>query len=152
MECLTLLFLCTGNYYRSRFAEILFNTLAQDTDISWRAESRGIAVDPGNGNIGPISKFAVQGLMARGISPEHPPRLPQQVNEHDLHRADYIIVLDETEHRPLLQQQFPYWLNRVTFWSVPDLDRLSAEDALAAIERHVKGLIQELRQNGHIYL
>jgi protein-tyrosine phosphatase len=147
-----LLFLCTGNYYRSRFAEILFNTLAKDTEISWRAESRGIAVDPGNGNTGPISKFAVQGLTVRGISRERSPRFPQQVSEYDLQRADHIIVLDEAEHRPLLQQRFPRWINHVTYWNIPDLDRLSAEKALAAIESRIKCLIQELRQNGHAYL
>ena len=27
-ESKTILFLCTGNYYRSRFAEILFNSVA----------------------------------------------------------------------------------------------------------------------------
>ena len=38
-----LLFLCTGNYYRSRFAELLFNALAREAGLSWIASSRGIA-------------------------------------------------------------------------------------------------------------
>ena len=152
MACSMLLFLCTGNYYRSRFAEILFNTLVKDTGISWQAESRGIAVDPGNGNTGPISKFAVQGLTVRGIPLEQSPRFPQQVSEHDFRKADHIIVLDETEHRPLLQQRFPHWINHVTYWNIPDLDRLSAEEALAATESRIKCLIQEFRQNEHTYL
>ena len=37
------LFLCTGNYYRSRFAEILFNQLAPTRGLNWRADSRGLA-------------------------------------------------------------------------------------------------------------
>ena len=37
------LFLCTGNYYRSRFAEMLFNALASRKDLDWTADSRGLA-------------------------------------------------------------------------------------------------------------
>ena len=39
------LFLCTGNYYRSRFAESLFNSVAGKMGLPWRASSRG-KVDP----------------------------------------------------------------------------------------------------------
>jgi hypothetical protein len=34
------LFLCTGNYYRSRFAEVLFNSVAGKMGLPWRASSR----------------------------------------------------------------------------------------------------------------
>lgn len=40
----TVLFLCTGNYYRSRFAEIYFNALAAQRGSPWRADSRVAAV------------------------------------------------------------------------------------------------------------
>ena len=36
----TVLFLCTGNYYRSRFAEELFNHRAARDGLSWVAQSR----------------------------------------------------------------------------------------------------------------
>ena len=39
------LFLCTGNYYRSRFAEALFNSLAKRAELNWTADSRGLATD-----------------------------------------------------------------------------------------------------------
>jgi len=38
-----ILFLCTGNYYRSRYAEEIFNHLAKREDLPWRAFSRGAA-------------------------------------------------------------------------------------------------------------
>jgi hypothetical protein len=40
----TVLFLCTGNYYRSRFAEALFNSVAGRMGLPWRASSRGLAL------------------------------------------------------------------------------------------------------------
>jgi protein-tyrosine phosphatase len=41
----TVLFLCTGNYYRSRFAEVLFNSVAGTMGLPWRASSRGLALE-----------------------------------------------------------------------------------------------------------
>jgi protein-tyrosine phosphatase len=37
------LFLCTGNYYRSRYAEELFNHIARAEGLGWRAFSCGAA-------------------------------------------------------------------------------------------------------------
>ena len=37
------LFLCTCNYYRSRFAEIVFNHKARKAGLDWQATSRGLA-------------------------------------------------------------------------------------------------------------
>ena len=52
-----ILFLCTGNYYRSRFAEIFFNWHAEQRVLAWRAESRGLALDASN--VGPISRHTL---------------------------------------------------------------------------------------------
>ena len=40
----SVLFLCTGNYYRSRFAEIYFNSVAVKMGLSWRAFFRALAL------------------------------------------------------------------------------------------------------------
>ena len=47
------LFLCTGNYYRSRFAEAVFNSVAARMGLSWRASSRGLALERG-GKASPV--------------------------------------------------------------------------------------------------
>jgi protein-tyrosine phosphatase len=60
------LFLCSGNYYRSRFAEHLFNYLAEGIRLPWHADSRGLAVGL-NGNIGPISRHTLRRLHALSI-------------------------------------------------------------------------------------
>ena len=79
----TLLFICTGNYYRSRFAELLFNHLSGEAGLDWNAESCGIAVDLGAENVGPMSGNALHGLARRGVYPELPVRVPRQVTEDE---------------------------------------------------------------------
>ena len=106
-----LLFLCTGNYYRSRFAEMLFNVLARESGLGWVACSRGIATDLGLRNEGPISKHALQGLEARGVSVGKTIRPPMQLKEEELEGANLIVALKEEEHRKLLGERFPMWLS-----------------------------------------
>ena len=139
-----LLFLCTGNYYRSRFAEIYFNTLASQTNLPWVAESRGLRLS--EGNLGPISKFAVAGLQARDIQVKAPDSFPRLTTEDDLIRADLIIAVKEAEHRPLLIEQFPTWVNQVEYWHIHDLDQASAEDALAQLETQIKDLVARFQR------
>ncbi len=140
-----LLFLCTGNYYRSRFAEHLFNSLASQYHLDWQATSRGVATEFGIGNVGPISSFARQGLAARGIMLEENLRMPMQLQEPELAQADRIIALNKAEHRPQIVKRFPAWVDRIEYWHIPDLDVTAADVALPAIERQVHELIRQLR-------
>ncbi len=135
----TVLFPCSGNYYRSRFAEHLFNAIADRNQLPWRADSRGLVVGQA-GNVGPISRYAVRGLEQRGIHLNGNIRFPLQVTEQDLGRANVIFALKEAEHRRMLAVQFPAWVDRVEYWHVHDLDCAEPEDALAQLEREVVAL------------
>lgn len=136
------LFLCTGNYYRSRFAEILFNHLAEQQNLEWRADSRGIAAQSFQ-QPAPISPYTLDGLQARNIYVESP-RDPLQLVDADLIGVDRIIALYDREHRPLLAEHFPDHGAPIEFWDVPDLDEISADDALERIEGQVNALIRSL--------
>ena|ERR1041384_7178158 len=138
------LFLCTSNYYRSRFAGILFNDLARRRQLDWMAESRGIAGGQGANNAGPISIHAMKGLRARGIAVPDDTRQPLPLQETDLLQADLVIALDEQEHRPLLRVVFPAWENKVEYWHVHDLHLSPAEEALPALESEIRKLIERL--------
>src|SRR5947209_4616021 len=72
------LFLCTGNYYRSRFAEAFFNARAPKADVPWRAASRGLAIELGVNNPGPMSAAAVARLCQLKIPVESYLRPPAQ--------------------------------------------------------------------------
>jgi len=136
-----ILFLCTGNYYRSRFAEHLFNALAEAHQVSWHAESRGLAIEYGVNNVGAISRHARLGLSERGIILSAHERFPLQVLETDFARADKIVALDESEHRPLMQQRFPAWTERIEYWEIHDVELVFPKVALQQIEQQVKRLI-----------
>lgn len=139
-----LLFLCTGNYYRSRFAEVLFNARARAADLPWLACSRGLAIERGVANVGPVAVQVIERLRIHGIALEPPIRFPLQVQEADLHAANLIIALDEAEHRELLQQRYPLWPDRVEYWQVNDAHLMPVEDALEMIEREVGRVVERL--------
>jgi translation initiation factor 1 len=141
----TVLFLCTSNYCRSRFAEIFFNSVAGKMALPWRAMSRGLAVEWDVDNVGPMSAAAVTALEGLGIrAGDDCARPPAQVTADELERADRIVALNQAEHLPLLQERFPAWAGKVEFWHVDD-----APDALALLEREVMGLIARILGGGN---
>jgi protein-tyrosine-phosphatase len=135
----TIPFLCTGNYYRSRFAENLFNSLAGKESLPWTAESKGLAIERGIYNVGPMSESAVQTLRAMGAHGEACERMPATATAADFDKADRIIALKEAEHRPLMLERYPAWAEMVEYWHVEDDD-----DALPHVEREVRELIARL--------
>ena len=143
----TVLFLCTGNYYRSRFAEVLFNSVAGRMGLSWRASSRGLALERGVNNVGPMAASAIKALEAMGLrTADAMTRLPAQVTTDDLERADRIVALKHAEHLPLLQERFPAWAEKVEFWHVDDAD--DAPEVLGLIEQEVMGLVARILGGG----
>jgi protein-tyrosine phosphatase len=116
------LFLCTGNIFRSAFAEHYFNFLAarnlkldpadpRRKKTLWRAESRGLdlqQLSPSQ-RAARMSKFAVDRLdqLQAGL-----PRLAGNLPDHtptplavaDLEGADRVIAMHEPSHKPMLQR------------------------------------------------
>jgi protein-tyrosine phosphatase len=144
------LFLCTGNYYRSRFAEELFNFAAPVECPGWTAVSRGIAVDLGINNVGPTARSAAEALQKHGIN-FNPllARMPLQVEIADLDSAHHIVALKKAEHLPLMQERFPSWLgtrdpDRIEYWHIHDTDCMAPEHALPLIAEQVQGLMKRL--------
>lgn len=135
------LFICTGNFYRSRFAEAVFNHRATQVGSRWRAFSRGLAIHTIEGDLSP---YAATALEERHIPRSCTGVTRVALTEDDLRSADRVIALQESEHRPYMEEQFPHWANRITYWEVPDLRDCSADVALPAIERPVEALIAEL--------
>ncbi len=140
----TVLLLCTGNYYRSRFAEVLLNSVAGKMGLPWRASSRGLALERGVNNVGPMEVSAVKALEARGLRAlAEFARFPIQVTVEDFEAAHWIVALKEAEHLPLLQERYPAWAEKVEFWQVDDVP-----EVLGLIEREVMDLAARLIGGG----
>ncbi len=139
------LFLCTGNYYRSRFAEELFNHLAKADGVAWRAFSRGVAPKPPPVDIGPMSRFALKALKAKAIQPEGIERAPRPCTLVDFDQAHLVVALKEAEHRPMIERRFPAVASRVNYWHVDDIEFVHPSVALALIEKQVRELIATLK-------
>jgi predicted translation initiation factor SUI1 len=140
----SILFLCTGNYYRSRFAEIFFNSVATKLGLPWRAVSRGLALERGAGNVGPMAKSAIKELESKGIraSTEFA-RAPLPASPADFAKADYIVALQHSEHLPLLQERHPAWIEKTEFWDVDDVPGICG-----LIETEVMDLTARLLSGG----
>jgi translation initiation factor 1 len=140
----TILFLCTGNYYRSRFAEVLFVSVIKKMGLPWYASSRALAIERGINNVGSTATAAIKALETMGIrDAERCGRLPAQVTMNELEQADVIVALKHAEHLPLLQERFPAFAENVEFWHVDD-----APDALPIIESKINDLLARLLGGG----
>ena len=166
------LFLCTGNYYRSRFAEILFNWHATITELdvgsvakvpsgqgaeasgdptakahqklTWRADSRGLALNPGN--LGPMSEFTIRRLNRLQVPVDQYLRYPKELTLNDLNRADHIVAVKAAEHRPLISRRFPDWLHKIEYWDIHDVDCEGPDTALPQLEKQVMELLHRLKR------
>ncbi|MFA5137732.1 MAG: low molecular weight phosphatase family protein [Elusimicrobiota bacterium] len=138
----TVLFLCSGNYYRSRFAELFFEWTAKAAALRWKARSRGLWLNCDN--MGPISPDAARALEGLGVQVPRDVRFPLEAVEEDLLAADLVIAVHEREHRPMIESRFPAAARRVEYWQVPDLDGAAPHAALAELAVQVRGLAQRL--------
>lgn len=119
------IFICTGNYYRSRLAEELFNIYVQDTDLACEATSRGLIE---TNSIKGISPFTFQYLDEHGWgSRVDPTRNPMTLRVSDLEEARLLIALNKDEHEPMMRERFgqiPKILEekgRLRYWNVCDV-------------------------------
>jgi protein-tyrosine phosphatase len=122
----------------------LFNHRAARDGLSWMAQSRALAIERGIDNVGAISPFAQKALEERGLVAQGEHRLPLQCNVIDLQTASHIVALNEVEHRPLMLERFPYWEDRADYWTISDIDVVSPQVALNAIDNQVDELVGRL--------
>ena len=92
-----ILFLCSGNYYRSRFAEEVFNFKSRAVSSNWSADSRGLRLNANN--VGSISAAALRRMEMLGIQPINGHKSPEIVRETDFENySDLVIAMSQEEH------------------------------------------------------
>lgn len=143
-----LLFLCTGNYYRSRFAEEYFNYYAVKRNLPWRADSMGIQRDfTGNGNVGPISTITLAELASIGIEAQGKRRMPKHVYERDFGAFDKIIAMSREEHEPMLSEIWNMANKNIDYFNVEDLHIEDSDSALPRLRKHLDNLLEKLSKH-----
>jgi protein-tyrosine phosphatase len=81
------LFVCTANVCRSPMAAAMFNALAEDRGLPWRAESAGVAALEGE----PTAENALEALREVGIYPEA--HRARQVSAAMFEEADLVLAM-----------------------------------------------------------
>jgi len=116
-------FVCTGNFYRSRLAEEIFRFYAKSSQGDPVAFSRGLMV---NGDLKGMHSGALSYLTAMGIDPA-PVRDPMPLMVDELISANHLVLLNKSEHEPLMEREFKAVYrkfvsrNAVTCWNVFDV-------------------------------
>lgn len=141
------LFLCTGNYYRSRFAEEYVNWHSRTMGTNLRAESAGLARNIGpTRNPGPISPNSLAAFKRYGIEApiESIERYPRSLEVTSLDRYDLIIVLDKDEHEPMVQSHIPdYQKYPIIYWNIKDVQDSLPESAIAKLKECLDDLLSK---------
>lgn len=135
------LFICTGNYYRSRYAEAVFNFQAMEKKSEWSAFSRGLAIHCARGDLAIETRMMMEkkkiALSMTGVT-------RVQVIEPDFYSAERVIALQRHEHYPMMKAQFPAWADRIEYWDVADIGFVSSSLALMRIEQLVIELCEKI--------
>ncbi|MGB3121313.1 MAG: hypothetical protein WBE58_20995 [Verrucomicrobiales bacterium] len=137
----TVLFICSGNYYRSRFAEAVFNHRARQLGLAWGAVSRGLQLRK---RPAPLAPEAVEGLEERRIPTCLTGAHPMLLTVDDLVCSHLVVALKESEHLPRIARAFPGWERRITFWNIHDIDVEPSSTALPKLELMVSDLVDLL--------
>jgi protein-tyrosine phosphatase len=62
-----------------------------------------------------------------------------------LESADFIVALNEVEHRSLMRERFPNWESRIQYWEIGDAALVQPNKALALIDAQVEALLANFR-------
>ena len=114
------LFLGTGPAEVSRFVETQFNAVSARIGLPWQGFYRDLHHDATPGTTAPGTPVV-----------------------EDLKKADRIVALNHTEHRPLLQALCPNWVDKVEFWEVPP-----GPKANETISNEISGLVARILSGG----
>jgi protein-tyrosine phosphatase len=141
------LFLCTGNYYRSRLAEELLRYNARKVDLEIECDSAGLGNIPNPSNEGFIGVAVLQYLQTRGIRSSSLERYPKKWSLSDIQAADIIVCMNEREHRVMFESQIRSFSDhrQIVYWHVPDVEEDPDLLGPGLIDGAVSRLLEKLK-------
>ncbi len=129
------LFVCSGNAYRSPLAEALLKKLRPDLEI----DSAGLHVAI------PIST-KVREYLAKHDAAQHLKKAPQSIDEKNLECYDLIVAMEQI-HLEAILRVCPECESRVIEWNIEDpyfLENGDARKIYLQVENKVKELAKSL--------
>ena len=130
-----ILFVCSGNAYRSPLAEALLKKLRSDLEI----DSAGLHV------IIPISK-QVQEYLAKRNAAQYLKQTPQSIYEKNLREYDLIVAMERIHENSILRV-CPECETKLVDWNIEDpyfLEYEEAKNVYLYIENKVEELAKSL--------
>jgi len=146
--CRRCFFFCSGNYYRSRYAEIVFNTLARASKDRLARHVRGPFAPSTSPTTQALSRpsFSTSRTIADGGARAHS-RPARRYQARSRRRAGHRCV-KESEHRTILAARFPEFVDRVVYWNIHDVDVASPADNPARARKGGRRALQTLSPSG----
>ena len=72
---------------------------------------------------------------------------PKALTKEDLEKSDYIVLMDEAEHRPMLDKQFPVRNDRkIHYWHIGETGEMKPATTCHAMAREVEELLRTLER------
>ena len=121
-----ILFLCSGNAYRSPVAEALLKKFRPDLKV----DSAGVH------NAIPISEVA-KGFLERENARQYLKKTPEDLDSKQLNEYDLIVAM-EPQHRDIILSRCPECESRIVVWDI--------EDPYFLPEGHAEKIFNQIRQ------
>ena len=139
---MNVLFVCTANIHRSRFAEEVFNHLAKKSNSVHEAFSAGLRV--GDYSFRTIYYPALDNLKKFNITPLRPNADSTHIDDVELHEYSRIICMDEGEHKPMILANSKLQNDLFEYWDIIDEPKMKSEISLPKCYRKVESLFKDL--------
>ena len=136
------LFVCTWNIHRSRFAEEVFNYLTKKSNSKHQAFFAGFKV--GNYNFRTIYYLALNNLKKLNIVPLRPNDFSKHIDDVDHSKYDRIICMDEVEHRPMVLANPSLQNVLFEYWNIIDESKVKSEISLPKCYQKVESLLRDI--------
>lgn len=146
-----ILFVCTGNFYRSRFCEHYMTYLGELLKLPLSCSSKGFEIelaDHVSTIHGEISPFTIERLKTFGIQIDNV-KERESLLQSDIDRADILVIIDKGEHSPYLKN-FNISKTDTIFWTVKDIADWSPNETLFNLESNCQKLSYKLWGEYHV--
>ena len=141
-----ILFVCTGNYYRSKFCENLWQYLLEKFDQKGEVSSSGLKPELAllwKEAFGNISPFTSRALDKIGV-PLYDDSSLHLLTEYEVKSNDKIVFINRDEHMPLLSDlRINVPVSKIIAWENEDVDQEFPIEALFLMMSNVCNLFQE---------